>query len=90
MNTPSRASGGRIHVCPRAYVSLHCGGQDADERRYFLTKLQSLYFNMISLFVSNSIYNPSDLYPWLNEMFDDNSILIKELSELFFRHILLR
>ncbi|MFZ2412292.1 MAG: DUF3656 domain-containing protein, partial [Candidatus Methanoperedens sp.] len=34
MNTPSRASGGRIHVCPQAYVSMHNGGHDADERRF--------------------------------------------------------
>ncbi len=34
MNAPSRASGGRIHVCPRAYVSMHNGGHDADERRF--------------------------------------------------------
>jgi hypothetical protein len=32
MNAPSRASGGRIHVCPWAYVSMHSGGHDADER----------------------------------------------------------
>ncbi|MDP2765837.1 MAG: U32 family peptidase, partial [Candidatus Methanoperedens sp.] len=34
MNAPSRASGGRIHVCPQAYVSMHNGGHDADERRF--------------------------------------------------------
>lgn len=34
MNAPSRASGGRIHVCPcGAYVSMHGGGHVADERR---------------------------------------------------------
>jgi hypothetical protein len=33
MNAPSRASGGRIHVCKQAYVSMHSGGHDADERR---------------------------------------------------------
>jgi len=36
----SRASGGRLHVCPsRAYVSMHCGGHDADERRLIATHL---------------------------------------------------
>ncbi|MCZ7393356.1 MAG: DNA-binding protein [Candidatus Methanoperedens sp.] len=34
INAPSRASGGRIHVSPQAYVSMHNGGHDADERRF--------------------------------------------------------
>ncbi len=34
INAPSRASGGRIHVCQRAYVSMHHGGHNADERRF--------------------------------------------------------
>ncbi|MCZ7356640.1 MAG: hypothetical protein O8C66_04690 [Candidatus Methanoperedens sp.] len=29
-----RVSERRIHVCPQAYVSMHCGGHDADERRF--------------------------------------------------------
>ncbi len=37
MNAPSRASGGRIHVCLRAYVSMYCGGHDADERRFVIS-----------------------------------------------------
>ncbi|MDP2841995.1 MAG: hypothetical protein Q8O17_06975, partial [Candidatus Methanoperedens sp.] len=28
INAPSRASGGRIHVCPQAYVSMLSGGHD--------------------------------------------------------------
>ncbi len=31
----SCASGGRIHVCPQAYVSMHNGGHGADERRFY-------------------------------------------------------
>ncbi len=34
MNAQSSASGGRIHVCLRAYVSMRCGGHNADERRF--------------------------------------------------------
>ncbi|VVB90432.1 Uncharacterised protein [uncultured archaeon] len=34
INAPSHASGGRIHVCPQAYVSMRYGEHDADERRY--------------------------------------------------------